>query len=50
MIAVQLGYQSIEGYVTAPQLEKAIAEFERKIEAGEEDVEVVVATCVPMRQ
>ena len=38
----------MEGNVTAPQLQKAIAEFERKIEAGEEDVEVVVATRVPI--
>ncbi len=38
----------MDGNVTAPQLQKAIAEFERRIEAGEQDVEVVVATRVPM--
>ncbi|KAL8001149.1 hypothetical protein Plhal703r1_c19g0085321 [Plasmopara halstedii] len=45
-VAVQRGYQSIGGNVTAPQLEKAIAEFKRRIEDGEENVEVVVATRV----
>ncbi|CEG47415.1 uncharacterized protein PHALS_04290 [Plasmopara halstedii] len=48
MAAVQRGYQSMQGKVTASQLEKAIAEFKRRIEDGEENVEVVVATRVPV--
>ncbi|KAL7678789.1 hypothetical protein Plhal304r1_c092g0172311 [Plasmopara halstedii] len=35
-----------DGKVTASQLEKAIAEFKRRIEDGEENVEAVVATRV----
>ncbi|KAL7678781.1 hypothetical protein Plhal304r1_c092g0172231 [Plasmopara halstedii] len=46
MAAVQRGFQSMEGNVTASQLEKAIVEFKRRVEDGEENVEVVVATRV----
>ncbi|KAL7692919.1 hypothetical protein Plhal304r1_c005g0020291 [Plasmopara halstedii] len=38
----------MQGKVTAPQLEKAIAEFKRRVEDGEENVEVVVATRIPV--
>ncbi|KAL8001146.1 hypothetical protein Plhal703r1_c19g0085291 [Plasmopara halstedii] len=48
MAAVQRGYQSMDGNVTASQLEKAIAEFKKRIEDGEENVEVVVATRIPV--
>jgi hypothetical protein len=47
MTAVR-SYQSMDGHVTSPQVEKAIDEFQRRIDAGEEDVEVVVATRVPI--
>ncbi|KAL8001173.1 hypothetical protein Plhal703r1_c19g0085561 [Plasmopara halstedii] len=38
----------MDGNVTASQLKKAIAGFKRRIEDGEENVEVVVATRVPV--
>ncbi|GLD94313.1 hypothetical protein PINS_up002928 [Pythium insidiosum] len=43
-------YRPTRGRVDARQVQKAVDEFERRINNGEEDVEVVVATRVPVAQ